>query len=100
MQACEHLRNQDDPSLEGVDRPLLSGIQYRSHVELRGHLPSRPPSIHEELAELGHGAPAARLSYVGGYGQRRAHELVGALEAAGSLEGACETHSIGRKLAG
>ena len=79
---------------------MLRRVQHRGHTQLCGGFPRGPPRVQEKLAELGHRAPATGFCYVGADGEGCTHQLVAPFEAPGSPEGASETHSVGRKLAG
>lgn len=99
MEPADHLGNQDYPCLEGVDLPLLRGVQQRRHTQLCCRFSRRPSCVQEESTELGHRAPTTCFRYVRAYGEGCTYELVAPFETLWSAERASETHRVGRQLA-
>jgi len=100
MQASDHPADQDTPTLQGTNRSLVNRVERTRDAKLRDGLLRGAARIEEELTELRHGSPAARLGYIRTYGEGRAHELIATLELAGSAECASETRGVCGERAG
>ena len=100
MQSSDHLADQDDPTLEGSDRAMVSRVEGSRDAKVCDGLLCRAARIEQELAELRHAAPPACLGYIRAYGEGCAHELITALGVAGSAERAGDARGVSGERAG
>jgi len=100
VEAPDHLADEDDPILEGPDGVVVNGIEGTCDAKMRDGLLCGAARVQQELAELRHGASAARLGYIRAYGEGGPHELIATLDLAGSPERAGETRGVRGERAG
>ena len=106
MQSSDHLADQDDPTLEGSDRAMVSRVEGSRDAKVCDGLLCRAARIEQELAELRHAAPPACLGYIRAFGYIRAygegcaHELIATLGVTGSAERAGDARGVCGERAG
>jgi len=100
MQSSDHLADQDDPTLEGSDRAMVSWVEGGCDPKVRDGLLRRAARVDQELAKLCHGAPPAGLGYIRAHGEGGAHELIAALGLARSAERAGDARGVCGERAG
>jgi len=100
VQSADHLADQDHAILQGINGAVVNRVEGTRDAQVRDGLLCRASRIDQELAELCHTAPTACLGYIRTYGEGCTHELISALELAGSSECAGETRRICGEPAG
>jgi len=100
VQSADHLADQDHAILQGINGAVVNRVERTRDAQVRDSLLCRAARIDQKLAELRHAAPTACLGYIRTYREGCAHELISALELAGSLECAGETRRVCGERAG